>query len=115
MEDGVHDEAVARGLLRYCPVCDTYEITDRSIAVIGTGDRVISEAVFLRIFTDDITLISPEASHEITPDHRKQLEELGITTASGQPSGRNRRGLRRRLPNGQDLHQLFRSATSQMP
>jgi len=29
MDEALHDEALARGLLRYCPVCDGYEITDR--------------------------------------------------------------------------------------
>jgi len=83
MDDAVHDEAVARGLLRYCPVCDAYEITDRPIAVIGTSDRGVNEAIFLRSYTDDITLISPEASHEFTSDQRKRLEEHGIKTVGG--------------------------------
>jgi thioredoxin reductase (NADPH) len=58
MEDGVHNEAVARGFLRYCPVCDAYEITDRRVTVIGTGERGFNEAVFLRSFTDDITVFA---------------------------------------------------------
>jgi thioredoxin reductase (NADPH) len=86
MEAVVHDEAVARGLLRYCPVCDAYEITDRPIAVIGTSDRGVNEALFLRSYTDDITLISPEAGHKFTSDQRKRLEEHGIQTVSGPPT-----------------------------
>jgi thioredoxin reductase (NADPH) len=86
METVVHDEAVARGLLRYCPVCDAYEITDRPVAVIGTSDRGVNEAVFLRSYTDEITLISPEAGHEFTSDQRKRLEEHGIKTVRGPPT-----------------------------
>jgi thioredoxin reductase (NADPH) len=37
LDGALHDEALQRGLLRYCPVCDGYEVTDKRIAVIGTG------------------------------------------------------------------------------
>ena len=36
MPGDIHDAALARGLLRYCPICDAYEVTDRRIGVIGT-------------------------------------------------------------------------------
>ena len=32
-----HDEALSRGLIRYCPVCDGFEVTDKRIGVIGQG------------------------------------------------------------------------------
>jgi thioredoxin reductase (NADPH) len=86
MADTLHDEAVARGLLRYCPVCDAYEITDKRIAVIGTGDRGVNEAVFLRSYTGDITLISPQAGPLLSLEHRKRLEIFGIKTVSGPPT-----------------------------
>ena len=38
MDDALHAEALAEGLLRYCPICDAYEVTDKRVAVIGTGD-----------------------------------------------------------------------------
>ncbi len=66
MPEAMHDDAVARSLLRYCPICDAYEITDQRVAVIGTGDRGVNEAVFLRSFTEDVTLISPALEHELT-------------------------------------------------
>ena len=37
MDEGLHDEALARGLIRYCPICDGYEVTDRKVGVIGSG------------------------------------------------------------------------------
>ena len=39
MDEGLHDEALARGLIRYCPICDGYEVTDKRIGVIGDGAR----------------------------------------------------------------------------
>src|SRR5690606_20513856 len=37
MGDALHTEALAKGLLRYCPICDGYEVTDQQVAVIGSG------------------------------------------------------------------------------
>ena len=51
MDDAVHAEALSRGLIRYCPVCDGYEVTDHEVAVLGTGDRGCAEATFLRSYT----------------------------------------------------------------
>lgn len=47
----IHDAAVARGLLRYCPICDGYEVTDQRVAVLGTGSHGFNEAVFLRMYS----------------------------------------------------------------
>ena len=37
MDEALHDEALARGLIRYCPICDGYEVTDKKVGVIGSG------------------------------------------------------------------------------
>ena len=50
--------AVRRGLVRLCPICDGYEMTDRTLAVIGRGTRGLGEALFLRTYTADITLVT---------------------------------------------------------
>ena len=62
MDMELHDDAMARGLIRYCPICDGYEVTDKSIAVIGTGERGVAETRFLRSYTADLTLVSPDAA-----------------------------------------------------
>lgn len=39
MIDGTaHDRAVVAGLMRYCPICDGYEVTDRKVAVLGSAN-----------------------------------------------------------------------------
>ncbi|MBW6526182.1 NAD(P)/FAD-dependent oxidoreductase [Sphingomonas sp. RHCKR7] len=83
----VHDPALARGLLRYCPVCDGYEVTDRRVAVIGTGDRGMREALFLRGFTRDITLIAPEAEHLLDPACADALDDAGVVRVDGPCGG----------------------------
>jgi thioredoxin reductase (NADPH) len=83
----VHDPALARGLLRYCPVCDGYEVTDKRVAVIGTGDRGMREALFLRGFTRDITLIAPEAEHLLDTSCAAALDEAGVVRVNGPCGG----------------------------
>ena len=83
IDDALHIEALGKGLLRYCPICDGYEVTDKRVAVIGTADKGRAEAVFLRGFTDDLTLISPEAVHELDPQCAAELDKAGIARVDG--------------------------------
>ena len=83
----VHDPALERGLLRYCPVCDGYEVTDKRVGVIGTSDHGMREALFLRGFTHDVTLIAPDAEHDLDPECARALDEAGITRVDGPCGG----------------------------
>jgi thioredoxin reductase (NADPH) len=83
MDEELHDEALARGLIRYCPICDGYEVTDKAVGVIGDDTHGVAEAVFLRGFTKDITLIAPHAEHDLSAEDRARLEEYGIKTVDG--------------------------------
>ena len=75
MDEELHDEALARGLIRYCPICDGYEVTDKKVGVIGSDSRGVAEAIFLRSFTADVTLIAPDKA--LTPDGRGPAEAEG--------------------------------------
>ncbi|MES2303065.1 MAG: NAD(P)/FAD-dependent oxidoreductase, partial [Pseudomonadota bacterium] len=92
MVDDVHDEALQRGLLRYCPVCDGYEVTDRRIGVIGTGERGLGEALFLRAYSADVTLIAPEGAHDLTADQLAQARKRGIALVGGPVSALSLQG-----------------------
>ena len=60
--------AVQRGLVRYCPICDGYESRDRKIAVIGYGAHGIGEAVFIaRTYSRDVTLLTLGQSTRTEP------------------------------------------------
>jgi thioredoxin reductase len=52
------DEAVAKGSIRYCPVCDGYEAADQRIGILGHGEDASSKARFLRTYSNDVTLLS---------------------------------------------------------
>jgi len=79
-------DAVRRGLVRYCPICDGYESRDRRIAVIGQGSHGLAEAVFMaRTYSDDVTLLTlgqrmdlDEGQRERTRQHRIRVVETPI-------------------------------------
>lgn len=87
MDEQLHEEALARGLIRYCPICDGYEVTDKKVGVIGSGRHGVAEAVFLRGYTADITLIAPGDRHELSDEDQERLEAHGIRTIDGPSRG----------------------------
>ena len=42
-----------RNVIRFCPICDGYEATDRKIAVVG-GEEAAKKALFLRTFSKEV-------------------------------------------------------------
>lgn len=70
------EDAVRRGVLRICPICDAYEALGQRIAVIGDGSHGEREAQFLRTYSDSITLLHIGASHD--RERRARMEECGI-------------------------------------
>ena len=83
MDVDLHDEAMGRGLIRYCPICDGYEVTDKKVGVIGSGKGGVGEAIFLRSYTADVTLIAPDAALELSDEEREKLEAAGVKTVDG--------------------------------
>ena len=79
----VHDEALRRGLLRYCPICDGFEVTDQRVAIVGTDTHGTNEAIFVRMYTRDVTLIAPDAEHRLEDADRARLEQHGVTLVDG--------------------------------
>ena len=86
MPAALHDAALARGLLRYCPICDGYEVTDKRIGVIGTGGHGMREAMFLRAYSADVTLIAPQA-HALSAEEAGMLDAAGIARVEGPCGG----------------------------
>jgi thioredoxin reductase (NADPH) len=86
MDDALHDDALSRGLLRYCPICDGYEVTDKRVGVVGTGDHGMKEALFLRSYTRDVTLVAPEA-HQLDPECEAALDDAAIVRVDGPCGG----------------------------
>ena len=83
MDEELHDDALARGLVRYCPICDGYEVTDKRVGVIGSDSHGVAEAVFIRSFTADVTLIAPDKALRLGPDDQQKLKDAGIDCVDG--------------------------------
>lgn len=49
--------AIAAGSLRLCAICDGYEVDGDNIAAYGEAEDTIRHAVFLRTFTDRVTVV----------------------------------------------------------
>ena len=71
------ENAIARALVRICPICDGYEARDKAVAVIGDGDMGVREAAFLRTYSDRVTLIHVGAPEALT--ERDALDRLGVS------------------------------------
>jgi thioredoxin reductase (NADPH) len=83
MDEELHDDALARGLVRYCPICDGYEVTDKKVGVIGSDSHGVAEAVFLRSYTADVTLIAPDKALGLKAEDSQTLEDAGIDCVDG--------------------------------
>ena len=83
MDEELHDDALAHGLIRYCPICDGYEVTDRKVGVIGSGHHGVAEAMFLRSYTRDVTLIAPDKAIQLSVEDARKLKGAGIKCVDG--------------------------------
>jgi thioredoxin reductase (NADPH) len=83
MDEELHDEALSRGLVRYCPICDGYEVTDKKVGVIGSGHHGVNEALFLRGYTADVTLIAPDRSMHLKQEDNSRLKDAAVECVDG--------------------------------
>ncbi|MBV8616087.1 MAG: NAD(P)/FAD-dependent oxidoreductase [Acetobacteraceae bacterium] len=74
---GIRD-AVRRGLVRYCPICDAYEAVDRKVALIAYGKCRLQEALLLRAYTADLTVLTLGRAMDISDAERDRLREADI-------------------------------------
>lgn len=72
-------EALAKGLLRYCPVCDAYEAIDQRVGVYGRGEAAIGEAIYLRHFSPHVTVFFAQGAADALDDAgRERLRAAGV-------------------------------------
>lgn len=69
-------DAVRRGLIRHCPICDGFEVIGHRVAVMGHGRKGIREALFIRTYTEDLTLLT--LGEALSADDRALLDAAGI-------------------------------------
>jgi thioredoxin reductase (NADPH) len=74
---GVRD-AVHRGLIRYCPICDAYEVIGQKVGLIAFGQCRTREALLLRAYTADLTVLTLGQPMQMHEEERRALHEAGI-------------------------------------
>ncbi|KQZ73196.1 hypothetical protein ASE06_12335 [Sphingopyxis sp. Root214] len=82
LDSGDHKTAVQSGVLRYCPICDGFEHSEERIAVLGSDLHGAAEAMFLRQYSSDVTLI-PKWQVALTDAQRAELEASGVGVLEG--------------------------------
>ena len=71
-------EAVTSGAVRLCPVCDGFDVLDKRIAVIGAPDNCVGHSLFLRSFSNDITLFERDNTLCLASQDQQRLAEANI-------------------------------------
>ncbi|WP_280156200.1 NAD(P)/FAD-dependent oxidoreductase [Piscinibacter sp. XHJ-5] len=80
-------EALQEGALRYCPVCDGYEARDLAIGLIADHGSDTFEALYLRHFTDRITVFLVSGDVRFTEAQGRELAEAGVTVEGAPVQG----------------------------
>ena len=83
IDEELHEQALASGLIRYCPICDAYEVTDKKVGVIGSDHHGVTEALFLRSYTADVTLIASDKAMRLRTEDREKLNAASVPTVAG--------------------------------
>jgi thioredoxin reductase (NADPH) len=72
------EAGIARGLVRVCPICDGFEVIDRTVAVIGDDAHGAREALFLTTYSRDVALIHVGAPDALPGELRGRLDRAGV-------------------------------------
>lgn len=70
--------AIRRGLLRHCPICDAYEVIDQKVGLIGYGKCRIREALLLRAYTSDLTLLTLGRQLDLSDEEERLVRQTGM-------------------------------------
>lgn len=71
-------DAIYRGALRFCPICDGFEASDRRIGVLGPLRIAAPKALFLRTYSRDVVLL-PTDEPDNSSEQARSLKDAGIT------------------------------------
>lgn len=70
--------ATLGGSLRWCPICDGYDVADQNVAILSTAAQGPAHALFLRTYTPSLTLFIQPGSGTVEPEQRRLLGQAGI-------------------------------------
>lgn len=81
------EKAIKKSLIRFCPVCDAYEVRDKRIGILGNESGAINEALFLKRYSSFISLLTEGkpltcSSKELEQAKKEQINLLKQPVAS---------------------------------
>jgi thioredoxin reductase (NADPH) len=76
------DGCVGRSMF-WCIACDGYEHRDGKVVVIGNGDAAAGEALQLRRYSEDITVVTGSRDVGISPRTLARLARAGVAVVAG--------------------------------
>ncbi|MFC5548936.1 NAD(P)/FAD-dependent oxidoreductase [Massilia aerilata] len=71
-------EAIAFGSLRLCPVCDGFDVMDKRIAVATAETNPVGHALFMRTFSEDVTLFERGSPSMLDDEDKRRLDAAGV-------------------------------------
>lgn len=71
-------EATLSGSVRWCPICDGYEIIDQDVALLAYAREGYRHALFLRTYTRRLTFFVQPGGDELDNDKRQKMAHAGI-------------------------------------
>lgn len=71
-------DAVRRGYIHHCPICDGYEVIGKKVALIATHSKAVREALFIRTFARDLTLFTMGRELVLPAEDVRRLARAGI-------------------------------------
>ena len=72
-------DGIAHGAIRFCPICDAYEVTDGRIGVLGPFETAAHKALFMRTYSRDVRLFATDRDRPA--DAAAALEASGVSIA----------------------------------
>jgi thioredoxin reductase (NADPH) len=77
-------DAIYRGALRFCPICDGYEAIDKRIGVLGRFSDALKKAEFLRTYSRNVVLLAADHPPTISREDADRLRKAAISLPSRQ-------------------------------
>jgi len=87
-------EATLDGLVRWCPICDGFELLDKEIALVTAAGSGAGHARFLRTYSRRVTLVAMPDEEGIDAEGVTELEAAGIELEARPVVGFEPRGRR---------------------
>lgn len=71
-------DQISSSLMRWCPICDAYEVTDQSVALLAPAQSGAGHVEFLRTFTAQLTLCIQPGESALSREQSERVTQRGI-------------------------------------